>query len=85
MRIQGLPALAEVKHVWIPRRRKADIVARKKAYMKDAQQKWRFMTNFDCSTIKTEEQLSSMVGTRSGISDEQAERDVGAWMHGKRF
>jgi len=29
----------------------ADTVARKKGYMKDAQRKWRFLTNFDCSTI----------------------------------
>jgi hypothetical protein len=25
----------------------ADIVARKAGYMKDAQQKWKFLTNFD--------------------------------------
>lgn len=62
-----------------------DTIARKKAYMKDAQQKWPFLTNFDCSTIKTEGQLGSMVKTRSGITDEQAKLDVGAWMQGKRF
>jgi hypothetical protein len=63
----------------------ADTVARKKGYMKDAQQKWRFLTNFDCSSIKTEGQLSSMVKTRSGISEEQAKRDVDSWMEGKQF
>lgn len=63
----------------------ADAVARKKGYMKDAQQKWPFLTNFDCSSIKTEGQLCSMVKTRSGISEEQAKRDVGGWMEGKRF
>ena len=63
----------------------ADTVARKKGYMKDAQQKWRFLTNFDCSSIKTEGQLCSMVKTRSGISEEQAKRDVDAWMEGKQF
>jgi hypothetical protein len=63
----------------------ADVVARKTGYMKDAQRKWPFLTNFDCSTIKTEGELCSMVQTRSSISDEQAKRDVGAWMQGKNF
>jgi len=42
----------------------ADTVARKKGYMKDAQQKWRFLTNYDLSSIKTEGQLCSMAKTR---------------------
>jgi hypothetical protein len=63
----------------------ADVVARKKGYMREAQQKWRFLTNFDCSTINTEGQLCSMVKTRSSISEEQAKQDVGAWMRGKQF
>lgn len=63
----------------------ADVVARKKSHMKDAQQKWPFLTNFDCSTIKTEGQLSSMVSTRSSISEDQAKLDVTNWMHGKQF
>ena len=56
-----------------------DTVARKKGHMKGAQQKWRFLTNYDLSSIKTEGQLCSMVKTRSGISEEQAKRDVDAW------
>lgn len=63
----------------------ADTVARKKSYMKGAQEKWRFLTNFDCSSIKTEGQLCSMVKTRSGISEEQIKRNVDAWMEGKQF
>jgi hypothetical protein len=63
----------------------ADTVARKKSYMKQAQTKWRFLTNLDCSTIKTKGQLSSMIKTRSGISEDQAKRDVDAWMQGKQF
>lgn len=63
----------------------ADTVARKKSYMKDAQQKWPFLTSFDCSSIKTKGQLSSMVHVRSGISDEQAKRDVDMWLDGKHF
>ena len=63
----------------------ADTVARKKSYMKEAQEKWRFLTNLDCSSIKTKGQLSSMIKTRSGISEDQAKRDVDAWMQGKQF
>jgi hypothetical protein len=63
----------------------ADAVGRKKGYMTDAQHQWRFLTNYDLSTIKTEGQLCSMVKTRSGISEEQAKRDVDAWMEGKQF
>jgi hypothetical protein len=63
----------------------ADTVARKKGYMQDAQHQWRFMTNFDLSTVKNEIQLSSMVKERSGISEAQAKSDVQAWMRGKQF
>ena len=63
----------------------ADTVARKKGYMKDAQEKWRFLTNYDLSSIKTEGQLRSMVKTRSSISEAQAKSDVEAWMRGKQF
>jgi hypothetical protein len=63
----------------------ADTVARKKGYMKDAQKTWRFLTNYDLSSIKTEGQLCSMVKTRSSISEERAKRDVEAWMRSKQF
>ena len=63
----------------------AEVMARKRGHMKDAQQKWPFLTNFDCSTIKAEGQLCSMVKTRASMSDEQAKRDVGAWMQGRQF
>jgi hypothetical protein len=53
--------------------------------MKDAQDQWRSLTNYDLSTIKTEAQLCSMVKTRSAISEEQAKRDVDAWMEDKQF
>ncbi|MET0529057.1 MAG: hypothetical protein ABW003_12090 [Microvirga sp.] len=53
--------------------------------MPDAQQRWRFLTNFDLSTIKNDVQLSSMVKDRSGIPEEQAKSDVQAWMRGKQF
>jgi hypothetical protein len=63
----------------------ADTVARKKGYLRDAQERWGFMTHFDLSTIKNEVQLSSMVKDRSGISEAQAKSDVQAWMQGKQF
>jgi hypothetical protein len=62
-----------------------DTVARKKGYMKDAQHRWSFLTNFDVSTIKNEIQLRTMVKDRSGISQAQAQHDVQAWMQGKQF
>jgi hypothetical protein len=63
----------------------ADIVARKRGYMDTAQRKWPFLTIFDCSTIKCEEQLWLMVTERSGVSEDQAKRDVTAWRQDKQF
>lgn len=63
----------------------AEIVARKRGYMKDAQQRWLFLTNYDLSTIKTEGQLCSMIKARSSITSDQAKKDVAAWMQGKEF
>ncbi len=63
----------------------ADTVARKKGYLRDAQERWGFMTHFDLSTIKNEVQLSCMVKDRSGISEGQAKSEVQAWMQGKQF
>ena len=62
-----------------------DTVTRKKGYMKDAQHRLRFLTNFDLSTIKNETHLRSMVKARSGVSEAQAEREVHEWMKGKQF
>jgi len=63
----------------------ADTVARKKGYLRHAQDRWGFMTHFDLSTIKNEVQLTSMVKDRTGISEAQAKSDVQAWMQGKQF
>jgi hypothetical protein len=63
----------------------ADVVARKRGYMKEAQQKWPFLTNFDCSTITTAGQLSAMIKVRSSISEQQATQNVNDWMQGKVF
>jgi hypothetical protein len=57
----------------------AETVARKRADMADAQRRWPFFTNFDASTIKTEEQLVSLVKDRTGRSRDEAQRDVQAW------
>jgi hypothetical protein len=62
-----------------------ETVARKKGDMVAAQQRWGFLTNFDLSTIKTEEQLCSMVKDRSGSSAEAARSDVHAWVQGKQI
>jgi len=58
----------------------AETVARKKGYMKDAQEKWHFLTSFDLSTIKNKRQLHAMVKTRASLSDKQATKDVEAWV-----
>lgn len=63
----------------------AETVARKKKYGLEAQERWRFLTKFDLSTIKNKKQLCSMIHIRSGVSDMQAEHDVTAWMIGKKF
>ncbi len=63
----------------------AETVARKKGYMRNAQEKWRFLTSYDLSSIKKKGQLCTMVKTRSSISDAQAQSDVTTWMQGKQF
>jgi len=63
----------------------ADTIVRKKVHMKEAQERWKFLTNFDLSSIKNEGQLCSMVKIRSGISEQQAKRDVDAWGQDKQF
>jgi hypothetical protein len=60
-------------------------VSRKKSYMKDAQQHWGFLTNFDLSTIKNKMQLCSMIRDRMGVSEVEAESDVTTWMQNKQF
>ena len=63
----------------------AEVVTRKRVYMKDAQQRWPFLTNFDASTIKNELQLISIVKDRTGGSRSESEADVHAWVADKRF
>jgi hypothetical protein len=61
------------------------VVARKRGYLRDAQEKWAFLTYFDLSTIRNETQLRSIVKDRSGVTDAQARADVAEWMAGKTF
>jgi hypothetical protein len=63
----------------------AEMVSRKRLYMKEAQQHWPFLTNFDASTIKNELQLISIVKDRTGRSRAEAEADVRSWTAGKQF
>ena len=62
-----------------------EIVARKKGYMRDAQQRWSCLTNFDLSTIKNPQQLRSIVRDRYSLSEVQGRSDIDEWMRGKRF
>ena len=62
-----------------------EVVARKRLYMKEAQQHWPFLTHFDASTIKNELQLVSLVKDRTGASPAEALADVRAWAAGKIF
>ena len=63
----------------------AETVARKKVYMKDAQQRWDCLTNFDLSTIKNEVQLRSIVRDRYSLSEADAKNSVAEWVRGKEF
>ena len=63
----------------------AETVARKRLYMKDARQRWPFLTYFDASTIRNELQLITIVKDRSGRSRPDVEADVQAWTSGKLF
>ena len=63
----------------------AETVARKKVYMKDAQQRWGCLTNFDLSTIKNEVQLRSIVRDRYSLSDTEAKNSVAEWVRRKDF
>ena len=63
----------------------ADTIARKKGYLKDAQQRWGNLTTFDLSTIKNEVQLRSIVRDRYGLSEAEAKSAVEQWTHGKSF
>ena len=56
----------------------AETVARKRSYMRDAQRRWPFLTNFDASTIKNELQLTALVGDRSDRTRADARADVEA-------
>lgn len=58
----------------------AETVAYKKVLMKSAQANWRFLTNFDVSTIRNKAQLGTMIKIRSSISEKQATDDVDAWL-----
>ncbi len=63
----------------------SETLNRKRKYLKDAQQRWSFLTHYDLSTIKTKGQLCNMVKIRAGLSEEQASKDVEQWMQGKEF
>jgi hypothetical protein len=53
--------------------------------MREAQQLWPFLTNYDASTIKNSLQLTTMVKDRSGRPQAEVAAEVEAWTAGKRF
>lgn len=61
------------------------VVARKREYLKEAQTRWPFLTNFDVTTIRNEKQLATMIKERLSLPPEKAEADVAEWAKGKRF
>ena len=63
----------------------AETISRKRSYMQEAQKIWPFLTNFDCSVIKTAGQLAQMIKTRSATTIEKARLDVDAWVLNKQF
>ena len=63
----------------------AEIVTRKRAYMREAQRLWPFLTNFDVSTIRNEQQLVEMVKDRSARPRDAARAEVASWADGKQF
>ena len=64
---------------------KPEALARKRAYLADAQRRWPFLTHFDASTIKNERQLVTMVKERCSLPQADAEDQVRAWVAGKVF
>jgi len=64
---------------------KPEPLARKRAYLADAQRRWPFLTHFDASTTKNERQLVTMVKERCSMVHAKAEKEVREWMAGKVF
>lgn len=62
-----------------------ETLARKRAHMVDARQRWPFITLYDASTVKSEGQLIALVKERTGVSREDAERDVQSWTRDRQF
>ena len=63
----------------------AETVARKKAYMKDAQQRWGCLTNFDLSTIKNEVQLRSIGETATASPKPRRRTPLREWVRGRNL
>jgi hypothetical protein len=61
------------------------VVARKRAYLKEAQARWPFLTRLDAKTIRNQKHLATMVKERCLVSAEKAEADVAEWAKGKRI
>ncbi len=58
----------------------AHAASRKKMRRREAQERWPFLTDFDLSGIRDEEQLVAAIVSRTPIPEAQVRRHVQAWL-----
>jgi hypothetical protein len=58
----------------------AHVASRKKTRRREAQERWPFLTDFDLSGIRNEDQLVATIIARTGIPEPQARRNVQSWL-----
>ena len=85
MDVSGTPARSGLAVFGFKGGEELAVVARKRAYLKEAQSRWPFITRFDATTIRNQKHLVTMIRERCSLSPEQAEADVREWAEGKRF
>jgi hypothetical protein len=59
----------------------AHVASRKKMRRREAQERWPFLTDFDLSGIRDEDQLVAAIVSRSATPEAQVRRNVQAWLH----
>jgi len=58
-------------------------VTAERAYMRDAQRRWPFISHVDASTIRGPDQLAVLISIRSGCTRSEARADVRLWSDGR--
>ncbi len=58
----------------------AHAASRKKMRRREAQERWPFLTDFDVSGIRDEDQLVAAIVSRTPIPEAQVRRHVQAWL-----